>query len=742
MKRVPLRRRLLLLVATGLLPVLLLSAIGLHALYLEQRRQTERTALEIARAMSTAVDTEVQQSFAALRVLSRSFRLDDGDLPTFRRLLDRVGDDHPGWLMVLLADPSGKVLINTGIRGGDPLPQLVDPESLHEAVRTMKPVVGTLAQGPEGRWRFAVRMPVVRGGRVIYVLSAAVSPDAVLAVATRQHLAPGWVVTAVDTRGHRIMRWPHQAEYIGTPVSGTLRQMMQTDSPQATGITNTSEGTPVFTAFSRSPQTGWAVAVGIPVAQVESAALRSAFTVGAGVALSIVLGALAAWLVARSISRPMEALREAARDVGAGRTPPPTGSEIREVQEVSEALVDAARQRDEAAGERDELLRSERAARASAEAASRAKDEFLAMLGHELRNPLGAISNASMLLDTAGTQASIAARARGIISRQVAHLTRLMDDLLDASRALTGKIVLRREPIDLSAATLQTLTTLKASGRLGAHHLVHDLRSVWVDADPVRLDQVVTNLVVNAVKYTPAGGTIRVGVKPDGLEAVLTVADDGIGMSPELAARAFELFVQGERELDRSQGGLGIGLTLVRRLAEMHGGGVAAYSDGENRGSEFLVRLPTIPRPATFVEAPVTHSARPHAILVVEDNDDGRESLRMLLEAQGHDVDTASDGPIGLEKALALGPDIALIDIGLPGLDGYELARRLRKAPMPRRIFLVAVTGYGAPEDRDRAFAAGFDAHVPKPVDRTVLATLLASASRALDAAPESPSAR
>jgi CheY-like chemotaxis protein len=180
----------------------------------------------------------------------------------------------------------------------------------------------------------------------------------------------------------------------------------------------------------------------------------------------------------------------------------------------------------------------------------------------------------------------------------------------------------------------------------------------------------------------------------------------------------------------------------ARRLAELHGGCAAAYSEGENRGSEFVVRLPAIPRPATVLEALSTDSTGRRSVLVVEDNEDGRESLRMLLEAQGHDVDTACDGPIGPEKALSLGPEIALVDIGLPGLDGYELARRLREAPMPRRIFLVAVTGCGAPEDRDRAFAAGFDAHVAKPVDRTVLATLLASAARVLDSAQESPSAR
>ncbi|HZZ95102.1 MAG TPA: ATP-binding protein [Usitatibacter sp.] len=732
MKRVALRRRLLLLVAAGLLPVAVMSGLGLHALYREQRTQTERTALELARAMSTAIDNELQQSFAALQVLASSPRLDTGDLRAFRGEVERVMALHPNWRETLLIDLDGRVLVDAS---SEPLPALrevVESASLRECLRTGMPVVGQMARGPRGRWGFPMRVPVIRGGQSRYVLTAVVRPGSMLAVAERQHLDPGWVMTSLDSAGNRVIRWPGQETYLGTRITQNLRDLMA-QGAQGTGITNTADGHAVFTAFSRSPQSGWSTAVGIPVEQVQASALRSALAFGGGIALSLLLGAAAAGFIARGISRPMEALREAARAVGAGRAPAPATSDIREVQDVSEALVEASDARAAAARERDELLRSERAARAAAEAASRAKDEFLAMLGHELRNPLGALSNAAMLLDTAGTQASVAARARGIISRQVAHLSRLTEDLLDAGRALTGKIVLRREPMDLSAAALQSITTLKASGRLGAHHVVHDLRSVWVDADPVRLDQVIGNLLVNAVKYTPAGGTIRVGVKADGNEAVLSVADDGIGMGAELAGRVFELFVQGERQLDRSQGGLGIGLTLVRRLAQMHGGSANAYSGGDNRGSEFVVRLPAMAAPARQVEAEdAAIPAMPRSILVVEDNDDGRESLRMLLEALGHTVHVANDGNTGLERAMSLQPEIILLDIGLPGIDGYEVARRLRSRPGARRPFLAALTGYGGPEDRDRAFAAGFDAHVAKPVDRARLASLLAAAARAL----------
>jgi len=735
MKRVALRRRLLLLVATGLLPVALMSALGLYGLYAEQRKQTERTASELARALSTALDTELQQSIAALQVLAASPRLDRPELEPFRLQLHRIVADHPNWRELMLLDGEGNVLLSADIESLPGLRRVVERESLDEALRTLKPVVGYVARGPRGKWGVPVRVPVVRGGTARFVMTAVVRPESLAVVAERQHLETGWVVTGLDRRGGRVIRWPGQETYIGTPITGGLQDLLGNTMGASTGVTTTADGRRVFTAFARSAGTGWTVAVGIPVELANAAALQSALVLGSGIALSLMLGALAAWLVARSVNRPMEQLREAARAMGEGHDPAPTRSAIREVQDVSQALVEAARQRSAAVRERDELLRSEQAARATAESANRAKDEFLAMLGHELRNPLGAISNASMLLESAAAQPTVTAKARAIIARQVTHLSRLTDDLLDASRALTGKIVLRREPMDLAVAALQTITTLKAAGRLGAHHVLHDLRSAWVEADPVRLDQIIGNLLVNAVKYTPAGGTIRVGVKPDGDEAVLSVADDGIGMTPELAARAFELFVQGERQLDRSQGGLGIGLTLVRRLAEMHGGRASAYSAGDNRGSEFVVRLPSAPRPATVVEPAPAASTGKRRIVVIEDSDDGRDSLCMLLEAQGHAVDTAHDGPSGVEKMLAVQPEIALIDIGLPGLDGYTVARHVRAHPGLRRPFLVALTGYGAPEDRDRAFAAGFDAHVAKPVDRTTLATMLSAAGRALDEA-------
>jgi CheY-like chemotaxis protein/two-component sensor histidine kinase len=321
--------------------------------------------------------------------------------------------------------------------------------------------------------------------------------------------------------------------------------------------------------------------------------------------------------------------------------------------------------------------------------------------------------------------------ALAIIHRQVAHLRRMTDDLLDAGRALMGKIVLQRRPVDLAAVARNTLATLEASGRTARHRVTQELHRAWVDADPVRLDQVLVNLLVNAVKYTPEGGGIHVSVAQEGGDAVLRVRDEGIGMSPELAARVFDLFVQGERPLDRSLGGLGIGLTLVRRLAELHRGSASVASDGDGKGSTFTVRIPAVEAPD--ISRPLAEPATPalgRDILVIEDNADARESLRVLLEISGHRVKAAADGREGLEMALRERPDVMLVDVGLPELDGYEVARRIRAAGgWAARPLLIAVTGYGQPSDHDAALAAGFDAHMPKPLDIDLLNEVLSKSA-------------
>ena len=366
--------------------------------------------------------------------------------------------------------------------------------------------------------------------------------------------------------------------------------------------------------------------------------------------------------------------------------------------------------------QRLELLDRERTARAEAEAANRSKDEFLAMLSHELRNPLAAISNASQVLVNLNAPV-FGSRAVEIISRQTKHLTRLVDDLLDVGRVTARKIVLSQQRVNLADAVQRSLAICVDVGRLKDHRIEIELAPTWVNGDPDRLSQIIDNLLTNAIKYTPAGGLIRLQTQIEGEESILRVTDSGIGIAADLLPRVFDLFTQGQRSLDRAQGGLGIGLTLVRHLVELHGGRIDAYSAGASKGSSFVVRLPRAESRRTDEPMPtrVANVAPIRRILIVEDDADGREALRMHLVMSGYEVREAHDGESAIELVEGAQPDVVLLDIGLPGIDGYEVARRLRKAPTCPR--LIAVTGYGRPEDHQRAITAGFDLHLTKPLN-------------------------
>jgi PAS domain S-box-containing protein len=367
----------------------------------------------------------------------------------------------------------------------------------------------------------------------------------------------------------------------------------------------------------------------------------------------------------------------------------------------------------------------------AAQRANRAKDEFLAMLGHELRNPLGAITGAIGVLKVLGSQEPTVERARAVIERQGQHLSRLVDDLLDVARVTTGKVRLNRRPVDFAELVAGAMSAWQAAGRFSRHEVGVEASEVWVDVDETRIEQILDNLLGNALKYTPAGGRVVVRVGQDGDTAVLEIADSGAGIPPGSLDRIFELFAQGERPLDRAQGGLGIGLTLVKALVGLHGGAVEAASEGPGRGSVFTVRLPRIAasRDTSRVAPRTDRGSVSRRIVIIEDNDDAREVLCLQLALQGHEVHEAAEGHAGLELAAAVDPDVVLIDVGLPGLDGYEVARRIRAASEAKPILLIALTGYGQPQDRLRALDAGFDVHLTKPVSPEQLATVIMQAA-------------
>ena len=677
-----LRRRIVLIAVASILPLAVLSAVVLTMVYQQRREAEQLRTLETTRALASAVESELQRTISGLQSLAVAIEQDDVDLASFHDLARRALARQPLWKRLVLRDLEGRGVADSEFPGvRENLPESPERESIEAAIRAGKPVVGNIVQGRMG-WSVAVRVPILANGKPRYLLSAIVPPDSIREIVQRQRTSDDWVISVFDVAGRRVAR-SRPDQFLGTTGHKSLVDLMAPGTPEGMGITTTYEGDELFTAYARSADFGWTVAMGLPQALVVAPALRFTELWALALALSILGGLAAAFALARRID------------------------------------------------EREALLRTETAARAEAEAANRAKDQFLAMLGHELRNPIAAISNATQLLEHGDRDPALAHRARDIVKRQVAHLARLTDDLLDAARAILGKIELRQEPVDLAVAARNAYAALVASGRGAAHRFQCDLQPAWVRGDPMRLEQVVTNLLVNAVKYTPQGGQIRLATGIELGQACVTVADDGIGMSPELVARAFELFVQGRSDIDRSQGGLGIGLTLVRRLAELHGGSAAVASAGDGRGTTVTVRLPlSTPEGAAAGGAGSTRAGRALQVLVVEDNEDARESLRALLELKGHHVEVAADGGSGVEKGLAMAPDLAIVDIGLPGLSGYEVARRLRASPLMGATWLVALTGYGTSDARDAALASGFDQHLTKPIAPEQLDVILAKVAQ------------
>jgi signal transduction histidine kinase/CheY-like chemotaxis protein len=389
----------------------------------------------------------------------------------------------------------------------------------------------------------------------------------------------------------------------------------------------------------------------------------------------------------------------------------------RDLSEDDRALVQELGHRAALALDNSRLYAEAEAARRQAESANRAKDEFLAMLGHELRNPLAPIATALELMARRSPDGCI--EEREIIGRQVTHLSRLLDDLMDVSRITQGKIQLQREAVDMKAVVANavelTRPLFEKHGQPVALRVTE--QPALVSGDAVRLTQVLCNLLVNAAKFTPLDGRVTLALEAGAGWVQASVEDNGRGIAPELLPRVFDLFVQGGQAIDRHSGGLGLGLAIVRTLATMHGGSVSASSEGPGRGSRFVVRLPATEQVAGQIEAapPASKASAAGRILVVDDNSDAADTLTELLRLEGYEVRCAGDGKSALAMLDTFVPELALLDIGLPGIDGYQLAGMLRADPRAAGIKLVALTGYGRENDRARALAASFDEHLVKP---------------------------
>ncbi|MDR3405169.1 MAG: ATP-binding protein [Chthoniobacter sp.] len=484
-------------------------------------------------------------------------------------------------------------------------------------------------------------------------------------------------------------------------------------------------GVPVVAAGQPIGYGGWGLVVKMDTKEAYLPILRVVqLEVLAGIVV-MAMGLVAAYLLARRFTRPLRELTQAASRITEGdyetAVPIKSADEFGTLSANFNEMTTAIRTRRAERDQAEEALRD----------ADRRKDEFLAMLGHELRNPLSAIANAVRLWSVAGDDHGATELARSVIERQTGNLSRLVDDLLDVARITEGKIDLRKHPVDVSEAIRRAVEAARPFIDERRHELTLELdgaAGIFVNADPTRLEQIITNLLTNAIKYTRKGGEIRIEARQEGREAVIIVSDTGVGIAPRMLPHIFELFAQGDRSLDRATGGLGIGLNLCRQLVELHGGTIFASSEGVGRGSTFTVRLPTISVPeSTMLPEPPAHresTGRQRRILLVDDNQDTVVSLARLLSLRGHEVATAFDGVAALKVAQEFQPDFLLLDIGLPGLDGYEVARRLRAEGFPRTP-IVAISGYAQEGDRIRSREAGFNYHFAKPVDFEALADLI-----------------
>ena len=722
-------RAYLAFLALGAIAPLVLFAVIVGSLMLQHSRAIfQRGAQERCLAMMTAVDAQIGGSIATAVALGASFDISRGDFLPFREIAERFLKTQRNWSNIDLALPSGQQMVNLQHPQGTTLYSIAGfYDSLERIHKTRAPVVSDIAFNPTTqKWEIAVRVPVIRDDDIRYILSVIVEPESISALLVAQGLPAKWVGAVVDRKG-RIIAGTKDAEGLtGQPASQTLRDEIERS---ASGWSEgpTAEGARVYTAHQRSELTGWTVAMAIPAQAVGTAAWRVALLLALGLLVAVGIAVILTKMIGRRVSRPIAALAAATEAIGRGlpaEIPQTQAHGVAEIGSLAAAMKTAA----EATRERQELIEREKAA---LQQADRAKDEFIAMLSHELRNPLAALTAAAHLLKVAGSSGETNAQVQGVVERQTQQMTRLVEDLLDVSRVTMGKATLERENFDLSKAVHSVVTTWRTSGRLDRHSVAVESSPVWVHADRARMEQILSNLLDNALKFTPAGKAVRIAARPEGNEAVLEVTDSGEGLSPELTHRMFGLFVQGRSNLERSKGGMGIGLALVKRLTEMHGGSVTAASEGRGRGSVFTVRLPAIAASAKPSARRVwSRPAGALRILVVEDNDDARRMLSTFLTLEGHEVREACDGKSALAIAAQMRPHAALIDLGLPDLDGYEVARQLRAADTGQHTALIAVTGYGQIEDKRRALDAGFDAHLSKPVSPELLIRAVGALTR------------
>lgn len=707
--RLPIRVLLARLLVLGLLPVAVLSAWAVLNAVATQRQTTERSTLELSRALASVVSSELDATRQALAALGRSGTLRLGDVRSFYDEARAEVAAHPEWSAIVLTDGDGKLVFKTMLPFGSPESAVVDPDSLRRAIATQASSVGRLLQG-RAEPAFAVRVPIVERGKVLYVLTAAVRPTRLVDVLKRQREPAGWVTAVFDSGYTRVARVIDGSSSIGGHALPEVVKLFDQRTDEGAGVTHTIEGAEVFTGFTRLKPDDWFVAVAAPTAALKRELLHSIGSYCAGIIGSMIVCLLLARRISSQIGDGVQRIRDEAIKLSEGGEVEPAHSEITELDDMGAALA--------AASQRlvDKSQIAEAAAQA-ATAASAAKDEFLAVLGHELRNPLAPMLTALHLFDLKSADAT--ARERLIMRRQIEHMRRLVDDLLDVSRITRGKLEIRRDAVLLQTVVERAVETMEpaAKGRTSPIRVDTSVNPLWVVGEETRLVQAVSNLISNALRYG-GDGDIDLSLEDREATARIVVRDQGTGMTVETLTRAFEPFFQAPQDSDRQMGGLGLGLAIVNSVVRLHGGQLRAGSAGLGQGSWFAIELPVTQAPTLKPRhATPGCSDRKGRVVVVDDNQDALETLAQALRAAGHHVD-AFDSPFeALARIPGLDPDVVILDLGMPGMNGYQLAHALAQPDTGWRGPLVAMTGYGQHSDKQRAAQAGFRHHLTKPVD-------------------------
>ena len=732
------RSHLLLLTAVVLIPGFLAAAIAVEKVREGERQAALMGLRETVRSTSLLVDGELRRSLGALTALSTSEHLGTGDLKAFYEQATAINQPPDVW--TLLLDDQGQQVLNTVLPFGAPLPSSpAAKERVAKVLATQRPLVTDLIVGPvTGKLIITVYLPARAWQGKQYVVAQAFSVDHWKKSVTQPRGRADWVVAVIDHSGRFISRSKNANALLGKQARPEL---VAAAAVSREGLIrhNTLEGIESYDAFTHSDLSGWTFAVAAPVKSIEASATQAVAWLTAGVIMALAGAMVTALVLTRKFILAMDTASTAARSLGAGHLPVTPRTSLTEVDALNHALSEAGRvlaadreARAALEAERKRLLDSETAAREEAQAQNAAKDQFLALLGHELRNPLSAIAGATAILMRSGTATIDRARYLGMIQRQNKHLTHIVNDLLDISRMLSGKIVLEREPLNLATCVLHCVEALKTTDRGVGHPFTVDAEEAWIDGDAVRIEQVLSNLLSNALKYSEPVGELRVSVRAGVQEASVEVRDFGLGISPDLLPHVFEPFVQGPAMPGTLQSGLGIGLALVRQLVALHGGQVSVSSHGVGMGSAFLVTLPLIPAPlAPSVEVSGEQSRLVGKVLLVEDNLDNMEATSALIRLLGHEVIEAHDGEQALVVAASNPPDVIVMDLGLPGKDGYQVATELKQIAHLKHIPLIALTGYGHQRSSTQASSALFNAYLVKPVDPELLGqTIRAQLSR------------